>query len=139
ELANRVAVLAHGVLDLLRGRSRKVEVERRLAALDIAVLDDQVVAVDLDRRRREFLELFEQLRREARERQREVRELDRVRHQPDGTSMSTRKYARESEKRISIDCCSSKIVSSIRRPASSCNTGTTNGISSFPFTIFPMT
>ena len=53
--------------------------------------------------------------------------------------MSTMKYARESEKRIEMLSESRSTVSSTSRPSASWSTGTTNGVSSFPFTTFPIT
>ena len=58
---------------------------------------------------------------------------------PEGTSMSTMKYARESEKRTEMLSESSRTVSSTSRPSASWSTGTANGVSALPFTIFPIT
>ena len=75
------------LLDLLRRRRVEIEVERGHAPLDVAVPDDHVVAVRLDRRRRELEQLLEQLGREAVARQREVLELERVRHPADAVDL----------------------------------------------------
>ena len=61
----------------------QVHVQRRHAPLDVDVLDDQRVAVLLDQRRREALELLEQLRGEALARQRDVLVFEGVGHAPD--------------------------------------------------------
>ena len=87
EVADRVAVLPHHALDLLGRRRVEIEVERGHAPLDVAVPDDHVVAVRLDRRRRQLEELLEQLGREAVARQREVPELERVRHPADAVDL----------------------------------------------------
>ena len=79
----RVAVVAHRAL-ALRGVARLEEqVERRHAALDVEVPDHDHLAVLLDRGRRDGLQLVDQLRREARARERDIRVLERVRHAAD--------------------------------------------------------
>ena len=76
------AVVAHGGVELLGRRAVEVDVQRHHPPLDVAVPDDE-----RSRRARSSTarasQLVEQLGREPIERQREVRELERVRHPPD--------------------------------------------------------
>ena len=83
QLADRVTVLDHGVLGLGLAGAVEVDVQRDHALLDVEVLDDHLVVLDLDLRRGHLLQLGEQRRVETVERQRDVRELQRVGHPAD--------------------------------------------------------
>src|SRR5262249_46600229 len=94
ELFERVAVIAYGAPALLgRGRLEK-KVERGDAPLDVDMADDDRLAVFLDRRGRDVLELRDQLRRAAPARDRNVGILERIRHPSDAVVVLDQKILR---------------------------------------------
>ena len=60
-LADGVAVLAHGLVDRLVAGGFQIQVERRHPALDVAVVDDDVVALVVDDGRGDVEQLGQQL------------------------------------------------------------------------------
>ena len=83
ELLQRVAVLAHRVRALRVVGVLEVEVERDHPPLDVEVPDDDVVALELDHRRRHRQELGDQLVGEALAREGDVGVFEDVGHAPD--------------------------------------------------------
>ena len=80
QLADRAAILQDPVARARVIGTAQIQVERRHAGLDVQVLHDQPLPVPLDHRGARRLEFREERRIEPRERERHVRELERVGH-----------------------------------------------------------
>jgi hypothetical protein len=78
-----VAILEHGLVDLLRRRRVEIEVEWRQAAFDVEVLDHQIVPLFLEQRWCQRAQRFEEFDREALLRQQHLRELEGIGHPAD--------------------------------------------------------
>ena len=102
EVADRVAVLDHRMLELLGCGAVEIDVERNHAALDVTVMDRDRLAVVLDHRRCERVELLEQRGREAFARQREVGELECVGHPPDPVDVLDHRELRSHRRPVGV-------------------------------------